>query len=108
MKEAIKKEVEGLLSCGVLETVGRAEAPKEGQLLDGRFVLAMKDPKTSDERYKARFIVQGHRDEDKKYLVNASPNLMQDSVKLIFCHRCYDKIGNMEAGYIAGLSPRIN
>lgn len=39
---------------------------------------------TEKENYKALFVVQGHLNEDKPYLVHASSNLKQDTVRMLF------------------------
>ena len=84
MKDAIRKEIEGLLERGTFKIVVREEIPNNPNILGGRFVLAVKNPSTKEEVYKARFVVQGHRDRDKAILVHASPNLRQESVRLLF------------------------
>lgn len=83
MKKAIKDEINKLMKRGVFDIVLREELPKNANILGGRFVLAIKDPNTKEERYKARLVVQGHRDRHKPYLVHASPNLKQDTVRMI-------------------------
>lgn len=45
--------------------------------------MAIKDVGTDEERYKSRFVVQGHRDKDKPSLVHSSSNLRQDSTRVI-------------------------
>ncbi len=49
----------------------------------GRFELAIKDPSTSEQRYKARFVISGLRDSDKSILVHAYANLRLESVRLL-------------------------
>ena len=84
MKDAIQKEIEGLLKRGTFKIVVREEIPRNLNILDGRFILVIKNPNTREEIYKARFVVQGHRDRDKAFLVHASPNLRQESVRPLF------------------------
>eukprot|EP00171_Calliarthron_tuberculosum_P008498 IDg8498t1 len=84
MKTAIQKEIEGLLNRGTFKIVLKSEMPPNANVMGGRFVLAIKDPETKEERYKARFVVQGYNDKDKFNLVHASPNLRQDSMRLLF------------------------
>ena len=80
---AKKKEIEGLLKKGTWKVVLQEEVPKDANVLNGRFVLTIKNKDTDDELYKARFVVQGHRDRDKKFLVHDSPNLRQSSIRLL-------------------------
>lgn len=46
--------------------------PKDSNIMGGRFELAIKDPETNEERYEARFVIQGHRDRDKDVLTDES------------------------------------
>ncbi len=52
-------------------------------MLGGQFVLAIKNKNTGEMYYKARYVVQGHNDREKKRLVNNSTNLRQISVRTI-------------------------
>eukprot|EP00171_Calliarthron_tuberculosum_P016379 IDg16379t1 len=77
MRAAISKEIQGLINRGVFKIVLKQEISEDSNLMGGRFVLAIKDVGTDTERYKARFIILGHRDKDKTSLVHACPNLRQ-------------------------------
>lgn len=84
MKESIRSEINGLMKRVVFKAAVRLELPEDANILVGRFVLAIKDLDTAEESYKAIFVVQGHLDRDKPFLVHASPNLRQDSVRMMF------------------------
>lgn len=45
-----------------------------------RFVLAIEKVGSKEEHCKARFMVQGHTDAKKNMLVQASPNLRQQTI----------------------------
>ena len=84
MKAAIQKEIEGLLKKGSFKVVIREEVSNNSNILGGRFILAIKSTNTSEENYKARFVVRGHRDRYKAIQVQASPNIGQESLRLLF------------------------
>ncbi len=78
MKAAIAKEITGLLDRGTFKIILRDEVPKGANVVGGRFVLAIKEEGTEDERYRARFVVLGHRDKDKHQLVHASQTCVRN------------------------------
>lgn len=84
MKAAILSEIEGLMKRGALEIVLREEVPDNCIVLGERVIISIKDPNTKEERYKASFVMQGHLDKDKPYLVHTSPNLRQEAVRMLF------------------------
>ena len=81
--EAKKREVKGLIDRGKWKVVLKEEVPKYSNILNGRFVLTIKNANTDHEIYKARYVVQGHRDKDKDFIVHESKTLRQSSKKLI-------------------------
>jgi len=84
MKEAKRKEMKGLLDRGTFKIVLRSEIPDEANRLGGRYVLAIKDSGTDREVWKARYVVQGHRDQEKDIMVRSSTNVQQRSLRLLF------------------------
>ncbi len=82
-EEAIKKEIDGLVKNGTWRVVCYDETPKDACVLSGRFVLAIKDEGTGKEIWKARFVVQGHRDKLKKYLVHEISVVKQQGIKML-------------------------
>jgi len=81
--EAKKKEIEGLLKRKTWKIVCREEVPDNANILRGRFILAIKDEGTDREIWKARFVVQGHRDKLKKLLVHDISVARQHSTKIL-------------------------
>lgn len=57
--------------------------PRDPNILGGRFVLAVKDKGTKREVWKARFIVQRHRDKMKTSLGHGTPVSKQITIKLL-------------------------
>lgn len=52
-------------------------------MLGGRFVLALKNAGTENEKPKARFVAQGFADKEKDYLIHNVTSLRQSSVRVI-------------------------
>lgn len=52
-------------------------------MLEGRFVLAVKNVGKNDEVCKERFVVQENTDAEKNMMVHASPNIHQRTVPLL-------------------------
>lgn len=82
-KDAIQKEIGGLEKRNTWKVVPKATLPPDANILGGRFVLAIKNGGTSQETWKARFVVQGHKDSMKKSLVHCVSLAKQFSTKII-------------------------
>jgi Reverse transcriptase (RNA-dependent DNA polymerase) len=67
--------------------------PDNANLLNGRYVITIKDIGTQRELYKALYAVQGHRDKEKTSMVHQNTTAKQQSTRLltglaaIFCFR---------------------
>lgn len=59
---AVKAELEGLLSGGGFCLVQKRDLPAKARLLGGRLIRCMNNKFTPSEKFKTRFVVQGHRD----------------------------------------------
>lgn len=57
--------------------------PQKWKRIRGRFVLAAKNGNKDDEVLKARFVVQGHTDIEKNFLVHNSTNLRQSYFRVL-------------------------
>jgi Reverse transcriptase (RNA-dependent DNA polymerase) len=84
MQRAKLAEMKGLLDKGVFEIVLREDIPAGANTLGGRYVLALKDPRTETERWKARFVVQGHKDVMKRAIVHDTATISQRGARMIF------------------------
>lgn len=82
-RRAKKLEIDGLKNRKVWKVVHRSEVPADSNVLGGRFVLAVKNIGTKDEKAKARYIAQGHKDKDKPYMVHDTSTLRASSVRVI-------------------------
>lgn len=75
---AKKKEIQGLIDRGTWKVVLKEEVPKDANVLSGRFVLTIKNANTEEEVYKARYVVQVHRDKE----INSSSMTQQQCAKV--------------------------
>jgi hypothetical protein len=57
--------------------------PANGNHLGGRFVITIKDIGKDREIYKARYVVQGHRDKEKTSMVHHNTTAKQQSTRLL-------------------------
>lgn len=64
-KKAKMNELEGLIKNKTWKIVSRENIPQNSNILNGRFVLTINDERTSKEVWKARFLVQGHKNRMK-------------------------------------------
>jgi Reverse transcriptase (RNA-dependent DNA polymerase) len=80
---AKRKEIAGLIARNTWKIVCKQDVRDSANILGGRFILTIKDVNTGNEFFKARYVVQGHKDREKAQLVHNSTTLMQSSTKLI-------------------------
>ena len=80
---AKRKEIESLVKRETWKVVIREEVPKGSNIINGRFVMAIKDTETNKPYFKARFVAQGHRDKEKSVLVHNSKTVRQSSIRIL-------------------------
>lgn len=76
------KDLAVLAEKGLFKVVFKEDIPAVANVIDGTFVLSLKNTETEKETYKARFLVQGRRDVEKNILLHSSTNIKQSSVRL--------------------------
>ena len=76
------KEVKGLLERGTFKFIAKEDIPSDAKLLPGRFVLTIKDSNCV-VRYKALFMIGGHSDAMKNFIVHISQNKQPWSARLV-------------------------
>lgn len=81
--EAKKREIEGLLARGTFKLVRRQDAGPRPNVVPSRFVLTSKTQDDGSKLLKARFVLGGHRDRDRRRLVHNSNTLKQSSIRLL-------------------------
>ena len=72
-----------MIEKGTSKIVCKSEAPKNANILGGRFFLAIKDEGTNEEVWKAQFVVQGYRDKLKTSLVHDTATPRQHSTRVL-------------------------
>lgn len=82
-KEAKQKETNGLLDRGVFMVILREEFLPNGNVLPGRFVLAIKSNIDGSIKYKARYVIRGHKERMKNFILHTSTILQPQSVRLL-------------------------
>lgn len=83
MKKAIRKEVEGLMSRGCFKVRKTRQVPQNTNVLPCKYVLAVKYGEKDEQRYKARFVLEGHRDGSKAFLLHTSQTVQQLPTRLL-------------------------
>lgn len=78
---AIDDEIKGILLHNFIAFVNKKKICRKANFVGRRFILAVKQPGTTSERYKARFIVQGHKDKD--LIIHTSSNFCHGNIRLI-------------------------
>lgn len=81
--KAKQKEIAELIKRGTWKIVLAEDIPLNANVMNGRFVMDIKDVETNKPFYKARFVVQGHRDQYKENLVHNSTKVRHSSIRTI-------------------------
>ena len=79
--EMKRREIEGLLKRGTFKLVMKEELPEKPNIVPSRFVLAIKSV-DGDEVLKARYVLGGHMDREKRSVVHNATNLKQSSIRM--------------------------
>lgn len=79
----LKSELDGLLMSNDFWLVPLNQLPRNATFLGGRIFRCINNVGTASEKFKARFVVQGHRDPGKSLLVHDSATLRQSSMSII-------------------------
>ena len=61
----------------------RTELPDGANMITARYVLAIKSTEAKEERYKASYVVEGHLDIMKDYLVHGAQTIKCVSVRIL-------------------------
>jgi len=83
MDDAKRSEIRNLLQRGTFKVILREELPPDGNILPGRFVLAIKSSEDGQVKYKAGYVIGGHRDKLKHMMVHSASTLQPQSVRLL-------------------------
>lgn len=83
MTTAKRAEIRGLLERGTFRIILREEVPPDANVLPGRFVLAIKSTEDGETKFKARYVIGGHRDRMKAMMVHSAATLQPQSIRLL-------------------------
>ena len=75
MAKAIQEEVRDILRCGTFKVIIKEEILDGSNVLTARYVLAIKSKLNEQIKFKARYVIGGHRDMIKHYLVHSAHTL---------------------------------
>ena len=81
-RTAKEREIYGLLGRKTFRAVHINNVPREASLLGCRFVLTLKGSGISEEKPRARYVVQEHKDAEKALLVHNLPTMQQRSIRV--------------------------
>lgn len=76
--ESRQKEFYGNMNKNGVKPIPISELSPDATIIGNCYVLCIKDPGTKSERFKARWILLGHKDKFRHKLANDSPILMYD------------------------------
>ena len=80
--DAKQNEIDGLLALETFCPV-REDIPENANILAGSFVCTLRNVGTENEKPKARYFDQGHKDKEKPFTVHNITTLRSSSVKII-------------------------
>lgn len=83
MKKAIREEIKGLLQRGTFKVILKKEIHGDANILPGRFLLAMKSSLDDNTKYRARYVVSGHRDKLNSRMVHVPATVKPPSFRLL-------------------------
>lgn len=83
MTEPKHKEIQGLLNKGILKTFLNEAIPTNTNIIPGCFVLEIKYASHEIIKEKAKFVVRGHRDKLKDFMVYLSQALQVLSIQML-------------------------
>ena len=83
MPAAKKADIKNLLERGTFKVILKEELPPDGNIFPGRFVLAIKSTDDGKVKYKATYVIGGHRDKYKDFMVHSTSTLQPQSIRLL-------------------------
>ena len=83
MAKAKCDEIKNLLERGTFKIIFREDILPDGNVLPGRFVPNIKSTEDGEAKFKARFVIGGHRDRLKHMMVHSTTTLQPQSIRLL-------------------------
>lgn len=82
-RASTQREVDGLLGRGTMKVIKKRSLPKGANIVGGRFVHTLKHVGSPKEQPKSRYVAQGYKDRDKRFVVHNLSTLRQRSTKMV-------------------------
>ena len=82
MTEAKKTEIRNLPERGTFKVILKQDIPSDANILPVRFVLAIKSTEDGEVKFKARYVIGGHRDNKKNLMFHTATTLQPQSIRL--------------------------
>lgn len=109
MMKAKKKEIANLMERGTFRVILKEDIPRDGNVLPGRFVLAIKSTEDGETKFKARYVIGGHRDKFKNMMVHSTTTLQPQSVRLLLAlaamHNFHIWTSDVRQAYLQSAQP---
>lgn len=83
MTEAVKTEIIGLLVRGTFKMTVNERVSPDGNILAGRYVFTIKSTEDGKIKFHALFIIGGHLDKRKKFIVHSSQTIQPSLIRFI-------------------------
>ena len=83
MTVAKKAEIQSLLERRTFNVIPKEDLPPDGNIIPGRFVLAVMSTEDGNIEYKARYMIGSHHDKFKDPIVHPTSTLQPQSVILL-------------------------
>ena len=81
-EQAEEREISSLVRRGTRQIVPKDEVPGSINIICKRFAMKIKDKETENPLYRARYVMQGHRERKKKNLVHEETTVNQISIRI--------------------------
>ena len=83
MSQVERDEIRKLLDRGTFGVILREEVPPDGNVLTCRFSLPIKSAEDGQVKFKARYVIGGHRDRREALMAHRAATLQPKSIRLL-------------------------
>lgn len=83
MNDAKNTEIRGLLKRGTFTFILKKDVPPDGNILSGRFVFSIYSLVHGEIKFKARYVIGGHRDKLKDFIIHSTNMTQPQSIRIL-------------------------